>query len=88
MRVVAAALSVILSVPIVAAPNQARRASPIFTFESDEFWLNLHHFLCALGLREGKSPTPRPRRFSLPDRTWTADCRGSPPTNSGPERKS
>jgi hypothetical protein len=29
---------------------------PIFTYRTDDFWLNLHHFLYALGLAEAKSP--------------------------------
>jgi hypothetical protein len=28
----------------------------LFTFSTDDFWLNLHHFLYALGLHEAKSP--------------------------------
>lgn len=28
----------------------------LFTFTTDDFWLNLHHFLYALGLHEAKSP--------------------------------
>jgi len=30
--------------------------SPRFTFETDEFWLNLHHFLYVLGMVEAKVP--------------------------------
>jgi len=29
---------------------------PTFTYGTDDFWLNLHHFLYALGLAEAKSP--------------------------------
>jgi hypothetical protein len=32
-----------------------RLASPIFVFHSDEFWLNLHHFLYVLGRAENKT---------------------------------
>jgi hypothetical protein len=35
---------------VVAAP------AGIFQFHTDDFWLNLHHFLYALGLAEAKSP--------------------------------
>lgn len=31
-------------------------AQPIFRFETDEFWLNLHHFLYVLGRAENRSP--------------------------------
>ena len=55
MRFVAAAVSVVLSVPILGAPYQAPRASAIFRFESDEFWLNLHKFLYVLGRAENKT---------------------------------
>jgi hypothetical protein len=33
-----------------------RALSPIFRFETDEFWLNLHHFLYVLGRAEAKTP--------------------------------
>jgi hypothetical protein len=32
---------------------------PTFTYRTDDFWLNLHHFLYALGLAEAKSPDAR-----------------------------
>src|SRR5688500_19923083 len=32
----------------------AQRANPIFVFHTDEFWLNLHHFLYVLGRAENK----------------------------------
>lgn len=31
-----------------------KRKSPIFIFHTDEFWLNLHHFLYVLGRAENK----------------------------------
>jgi hypothetical protein len=34
---------------------QASGPSPIFRFETDEFWLNLHHFLYVLGRAEAKT---------------------------------
>lgn len=33
-----------------------RRTAPIFIFHTDEFWLNLHHFLYVLGRYENKEP--------------------------------
>jgi len=39
---------------IAPAAAQSPRPSPIFRLESDEFWLNLHHFLYALGRVEAK----------------------------------
>src|SRR5262245_41629277 len=30
-------------------------ASPVFTYETDEFWLNLHQFLSVLGRAEAKA---------------------------------
>jgi hypothetical protein len=36
------------------AEAQSPRPSPIFRLESDEFWLNLHHFLYTLGRVEAK----------------------------------
>lgn len=38
-----------------AEPRTARRSSPIFVFHSDEFWLNLHHFLYVLGRAQNKT---------------------------------
>ena len=40
------------------SPAAAQRPapSPLFTFETDEFWLNLHHFLYVLGRAEAKMP--------------------------------
>ena len=32
----------------------AQRSNPIFVFHTDEFWLNLHHFLYVLGRAENK----------------------------------
>src|SRR6185436_10890249 len=36
------------------ASRTADRTSPIFVFHSDEFWLNLHHFLYVLGRSANK----------------------------------
>ena len=43
-----------LSGTVGAQPSTEQRtaASPLFTFETDELWLNLHHFLWALGRTE------------------------------------
>src|SRR5688572_20545502 len=46
-----AALVAVVSMPPPVAAQSPRPAS-IFTFESDEFWLNLHHFLYVLGRGE------------------------------------
>ena len=48
-----AALVAVVSMPPPVAAQSPRPAS-IFTFESDEFWLNLHHFLYVLGRGEAK----------------------------------
>jgi hypothetical protein len=37
-----------------ASKGERRAAAPIFRFETDEFWLNLHHFLYVLGRAEAK----------------------------------
>jgi hypothetical protein len=39
---------------IVAAALAAQTATPIFRFETDGFWLNLHHYLYVLGRAEAK----------------------------------
>ena len=41
---------------IVALLLVAQSATPIFRFETDGFWLNLHHFLYVLGRVEAKMP--------------------------------
>ena len=40
----------ILAAALVAPPG------PVFRFHTDEFWLNLHHFLYVLGRAEAKMP--------------------------------
>src|SRR2546428_1480720 len=47
-RAIVAILVVSIAAPAVTAPP------PIFRFESDEFWLNLHSFLYVLGRAEDK----------------------------------
>jgi hypothetical protein len=42
---------------IALAPLASAQSPPtLFTFETDEFWLNLHHFLYVLGRAEAKLP--------------------------------
>jgi hypothetical protein len=50
MRILAATLLLILQVP-----------SPIFRFEADGFWLNLHHFLYVLGRDQNHTPDSQRR---------------------------
>jgi hypothetical protein len=40
---------------LASSPAQPQRSAPIFSFEADEFWLNLHHFLYVLGRAETKT---------------------------------
>ena len=57
-----AALTMLLAVSFVAAAQspaqRSEAASPLFTFETDEFWLNLHHFLYVLGRVEAGLQAP------------------------------
>lgn len=49
------AVLLILSLPIYAQPATKRTPrTPIFVFQTDEFWLNLHHFLYVLGRAQNK----------------------------------
>ena len=45
-----------MRVLIVSLLLAAQASSPIFRFETDGFWLNLHHFLYVLGRVEAKMP--------------------------------
>lgn len=45
-----------LCLTAVILTNAAWSQSPIFRFQTDEFWLNLHHFLYVLGRAENKTP--------------------------------
>ena len=47
-------LPVVTVMPAAAQPSGATRSAAIFRFETDEFWLNLHHFLYVLGRAEAK----------------------------------
>ena len=51
----AAALIALVAVAGSGMPAAAQTA-PIFRFTTDEFWLNLHHFLYVLGRAEAKMP--------------------------------
>src|SRR5215475_5418029 len=52
---VAAAVFVMACLVVFPAAKQSV-APRFFTFETDEFWLNLHHFLYVLGRAEAKTP--------------------------------
>jgi hypothetical protein len=67
------------------AERTARLSSPIFVFHSDEFWLNLHHFLYVLGRAENKTrdasreavvDAPADQKNGLA-RSWRVDGRGT-----------
>ena len=45
-----------MRIALVALLLAAQTSSPIFRFETDGFWLNLHHFLYVLGRVEAKMP--------------------------------
>jgi hypothetical protein len=47
-------MMLLLSLLVIAA--QTRQPSPIFRFESNEFWLNLHHYLYVLGRAREETP--------------------------------
>jgi len=49
---------VLLALVVVSQPSTpaANQRSPIFRFHTDEFWLNLHHFLYVLGRAQAKMP--------------------------------
>lgn len=43
-----------MRIVLVTAVLIAQTSSPIFRFETDGFWLNLHHYLYVLGRAEAK----------------------------------
>jgi hypothetical protein len=45
-----------MRIVVMALALSAQTATPIFRFETDGFWLNLHHFLYVLGRVEAKMP--------------------------------
>jgi len=49
-------LSVLVVAALLAPAAPAAAQAPIFKFESDEFWLNLHKFLYVLGRAQNKDP--------------------------------
>jgi hypothetical protein len=57
-KLLVAVAGVLMAVSTLApeATAQPPRPAPIFSFESDESWLNLHHFLYLLGRAEAKMP--------------------------------
>ena len=54
MRRVLIAILLLLSTCVVVVPA-AKPSNPIFIFHTDEFWLNLHHFLYVLGRAQNKT---------------------------------
>ena len=48
--------AMILLLPLLLMAAQTPQPSPIFRFESNEFWLNLHHYLYVLGRARAKTP--------------------------------
>lgn|SRR5262245_25425897 len=54
------ALKALVAQTAVSAVGQQQSVSPrLFTFQTDEFWLNLHHFLYVLGRSEAQMPDSR-----------------------------
>src|SRR5690242_2652612 len=45
----------LLVFPVTEVGSQQSTSPRFFTFETDEFWLNLHHFLFVLGRAEAKT---------------------------------
>src|ERR1044072_1471861 len=48
-------LLILIIATLVQPTPQAKTKQTIFIFHSDEFWLNLHHFLYVLGRAENKT---------------------------------
>ena len=64
-----AALAIVLIVGAVTIPSTPAHAqAPIFRFETDEFWLNLHKFLYVLGRAQNKAADASRARRSR--RAW------------------
>jgi hypothetical protein len=56
------AVTLLLAMPLACARVQTHSpapANPIFRFETDAFWLNLHHFLYVLGRHEARTTDSR-----------------------------
>ncbi len=77
------AAAVVVGTLASVATGQTPRPAPIFSFESDEFWLNLHHFLYLLGRSEAKMPDPA--RGGIP--LAIADAEKGVTSLTGEERK-
>ena len=56
-----AALLSRLGIPHPSRPLKRHRAGPIFRFEADGFWLNLHHYLYVLGRAQNQTPDSQRR---------------------------
>src|SRR6185295_7950028 len=54
-RVLAAVIMVVFAHAAFGQPSKTKTKQTIFIFHSDEFWLNLHHFLYVLGRAENKT---------------------------------
>jgi hypothetical protein len=54
-RVLAALIIVVFAHAAFGQPSKTKTKQTIFIFHSDEFWLNLHHFLYVLGRAENKT---------------------------------
>ena len=50
-----------MRITLVALALVAQQATPIFRFEADGFWLNLHHFLYVLGRAQNHTPDSQRR---------------------------
>lgn len=64
----------------VAWQAEARPPAPIFVFKTDEFWLNLHHFLSVLGRAANKTADASERscrRRSIRTRPRVVDGAGA-----------
>ena len=60
-----------MRVLVVAVALAAQTATPIFRFEADGFWLNLHHFLYVLGRAQNgdaRQPSAAPWQARRPIR--------------------
>ena len=51
-RLITSLLAIVLAACAVVPASQKK---PIFIFQTDEFWLNLHHFLYVLGRAQNKT---------------------------------
>ena len=56
IRLAGVAAVLVLAAAVTPVSAQQSVSPRLFTFETDEFWLNLHHFLYVLGRAEAKTP--------------------------------